>query len=47
MGAGAAHLPNKLIHEPWRSPKAPADYPSPILDHAEARARTLARYRSV
>jgi len=42
-----AHLPNKLIHEPWRSPDSPVDYPLPILDHAEARARTLARYRSV
>ncbi|MDQ3691449.1 MAG: DNA photolyase family protein [Chloroflexota bacterium] len=42
-----AHLPSKLIHDPWRSPDAPADYPPPILDHADARARTLARYRSV
>lgn len=42
-----AHLPDELIHEPWRSPEAPKDYPPPILDHAEARARTLARYRSV
>ncbi|CAN5292400.1 hypothetical protein BH24CHL10_BH24CHL10_06890 [soil metagenome] len=41
-----AHLPSTLIHEPWRSPDAPADYPSPILDHADARARTLGRYRA-
>ncbi len=41
-----AHLPSRLIHEPSRSPDAPADYPSPILDHADARARTLGRYRA-
>ena len=32
------------IHEPWRAPSPPNDYPPPMLDHAEARARTLARY---
>jgi deoxyribodipyrimidine photo-lyase len=32
------------IHEPWRAPSPPTGYPSPMLDHAEARQRTLARY---
>jgi deoxyribodipyrimidine photo-lyase len=32
------------IHEPWRAPSPPSDYPAPILDHAEARQRTLTRY---
>ncbi len=32
------------IHEPWRSPSPPKEYPAPILDHADARRRTLARY---
>ena len=41
-----AHLPNALIHEPWRAPEPPRGYPPPILDHAEARQRTLARYRA-
>lgn len=41
-----AHLPNELIHEPWRATEPPRDYPAPTLDHAEARARTLARYRA-
>ena len=41
-----SHLPNERIHEPWRAAEQPPDYPAPILDHAEARARTLARYRA-
>lgn len=41
-GLDAAH-----IHEPWRSPSPPRDYPPPMLDHAEARQRTLARYAAV
>ena len=32
------------IHEPWRAPAPSRGYPLPILDHAEARQRTLARY---
>ena len=51
-----AALPDKLIHAPWLA--SPADlaaakvelgvtYPRPIVDHAEARQRTLARYRAV
>jgi deoxyribodipyrimidine photo-lyase len=39
-----ADLDTPDIHEPWRSPSPPRDYPPPILDHAEARQRTLARY---
>ncbi len=48
-----AQLPGKLIHAPWLA--RPVDleaagvrlgvhYPLPIVEHAEARARTLARY---
>jgi deoxyribodipyrimidine photo-lyase len=40
-----AGLPDELIHEPWRAPRPPRDYPAPMLDHAEARQRTLERYR--
>jgi deoxyribodipyrimidine photo-lyase len=39
-----ADLDADHIHEPWRAPSPPSDYPAPILDHAEARQRTLARY---
>jgi deoxyribodipyrimidine photo-lyase len=42
-----ATVPDEHIHEPWRAPREPADYPAPILDHAAARERTLARYRAV
>jgi deoxyribodipyrimidine photo-lyase len=35
------------VHEPSRAPSPPRDYPSPILDHGEARQRTLARYAAV
>jgi len=39
-------LPSAHVHEPWRAPEPPADYPPPIVDHAEARERTLARFRT-
>ena len=39
-----ADLDPAHLHEPWRAPSPPRDYPVPILDHAEARQRTLARY---
>ncbi|MGZ8475925.1 MAG: cryptochrome/photolyase family protein [Candidatus Limnocylindria bacterium] len=42
-----ADLDPSHVHEPWRSPSPPPHYPTPILDHAEARQRTLARYREV
>ncbi|MES2207019.1 MAG: deoxyribodipyrimidine photo-lyase [Pseudomonadota bacterium] len=40
-----AHLPNKYIHSPWESAHPPANYPSPIIDHAKARLLTLQRYK--
>jgi deoxyribodipyrimidine photo-lyase len=39
-------VPDAGVHEPWRAPTPPPDYPAPIVDHAEARRRTLARYRA-
>jgi deoxyribodipyrimidine photo-lyase len=42
-----ADVSDAFVHEPWRAPQPPTDYPPPILDHAEARARTLDRYRAV
>jgi deoxyribodipyrimidine photo-lyase len=41
-----ADLPDEHIHEPWRATEPPRDYPLPIIEHADARERTLARYRS-
>jgi deoxyribodipyrimidine photo-lyase len=41
-------LDDKMIHAPWEWPAAPkADYPAPLVDHAKARATTLARYAVV
>jgi deoxyribodipyrimidine photo-lyase len=42
-----AEVRDEHIHEPWRAPEPPPGYPAPIVDHAEARARTLSRYRAV
>lgn len=49
-----AALPAPAIHAPWRHPKELAaagivlgrDYPEPIVDHAVARERALAAYKS-
>jgi deoxyribodipyrimidine photo-lyase len=42
-----AAVPDKFIHAPWRYPAGIPDYPPPIVDHAQARAITLALFRSV
>jgi deoxyribodipyrimidine photo-lyase len=48
-----ASVPDKFIHAPWRMGAAEQaacgvaidrDYPAPVVDHARARERTLARY---
>lgn len=35
------------IHEPSKGGSPPRGYPPPVVDHAEARERTLARYRAI
>jgi deoxyribodipyrimidine photo-lyase len=49
-----ADVPDKYIHAPWTMPPATQemcgvvigrDYPAPIVDHAEARQRTLDRFK--
>jgi deoxyribodipyrimidine photo-lyase len=48
-----AHVPDKLIHQPWKMPLdmqqklgcvIGQDYPAPIVEHAWARERALAAY---
>ena len=39
-----ADVPDRLIHAPWKMVPPPANYPPPIVDHAAARERTLARF---
>jgi deoxyribodipyrimidine photo-lyase len=38
---------SKFIHAPWTSPSPPADYPAPMVDHAEERNEALARYSAL
>ncbi|MCM8748202.1 DNA photolyase family protein [Thermomicrobiaceae bacterium CFH 74404] len=49
------HVPDEFIHRPWAMPRAVQErcgcrigreYPSPIVDHAVARQRAIARYRA-
>ncbi|MEN9880065.1 MAG: hypothetical protein RIQ55_711 [Pseudomonadota bacterium] len=49
------NVPDKYIHAPWTMPASVQtecgvligrDYPMPIVDHAEARRRTLARFKN-
>ena len=51
-----AQLPNRWLHAPWTAPEAVladagvrlgVDYPEPIVDHAEARARALEALKSL
>ncbi len=43
-----AKLDNKVIHAPWLSAGAGSiKYPPPLVDHAQARAKTLERYAVV
>jgi deoxyribodipyrimidine photo-lyase len=39
-------LAGARAHRPWESPLEAPDYPPPIVDHAMARERALARYRA-
>jgi deoxyribodipyrimidine photo-lyase len=51
-----ARLPDAMVHAPWRANPVELtaanlvldrDYPSPIVDHDEARRRTLERFEAV
>ncbi|HSJ98536.1 MAG TPA: deoxyribodipyrimidine photo-lyase, partial [Myxococcota bacterium] len=37
---------NRYLQRPWEAPTPPRDYPRPILDHAERRARALRRFEA-
>lgn len=41
-----SRVASEAIHEPWRADPPPSGYPPPIVEHAEARQRALARYRA-
>lgn len=40
-------VPDKFIHAPWKMTSPPMGYPAPLVDHATARERTLARFAAV
>ena len=40
------HLPDRIIHEPWKSKSETLDYPPPIVDHREARERALGAFQA-
>ncbi|MFC5675803.1 cryptochrome/photolyase family protein [Aeromicrobium endophyticum] len=42
-----ADVPAKHVHTPWEMDEPPADYPAPIVDHAEERAESLRRYEAI
>ena len=39
-----AGVAGKAVHQPWTLDDPPADYPAPIVDHAEEREESLRRY---
>ncbi len=39
-------LSDRYIHCPWESPSPPADYPGPIVDHAERRIAAITRFEA-
>lgn len=42
-----ADVPAKHIHTPWEMGEPPADYPPPLVDHAEERRESLRRYDAI
>lgn len=40
-------VPNRFIHEPWLMETPPRNYPPPMIDHQEARERTLNAYTAI
>jgi len=42
-----ADVPVKQIHAPWELDEPPANYPPPLVDHAEERLESLRRYYAI
>jgi deoxyribodipyrimidine photo-lyase len=41
-----AHLQSEIIHDPWTTETKISDYPPPIVDHKQARERTLQAFKA-
>jgi deoxyribodipyrimidine photo-lyase len=39
-------VPDAHVHAPWQADRPPADYPHPLVDHAEQREIAIERFRS-
>ncbi|MDF2979551.1 MAG: Deoxyribodipyrimidine photo-lyase [Actinomycetospora sp.] len=39
-----AGIEGKKVHQPWKLPEPPSDYPAPIVDHKAERAEALDRF---
>ncbi|MBC7633399.1 deoxyribodipyrimidine photo-lyase [Aeromicrobium sp.] len=42
-----ANVDSRNVHTPWELDEPPADYPAPIVDHAEERRESLRRYEAI
>lgn len=42
-----SQITGSAVHEPWRLPTPPADYPGPMVDHRLAREEALSRYAAL
>ena len=46
LGAGAAGLDARSIHEPWRYAGGPKAYPKPLVDLKASRERAIAHFKA-
>ncbi|MEJ2884895.1 cryptochrome/photolyase family protein [Actinomycetospora aeridis] len=42
-----ADVPGKKVHQPWKLPEPPADYPEPVVDHKAERQEALDRFNKL
>lgn len=40
-------IPGKAVHQPWKLPHPPKDYPGPMVDHAQERKIALDRFNAI
>ena len=40
-------IPGRAVHQPWKLPQPPPDYPPPVVDHAQERRTALDRYHAI
>jgi deoxyribodipyrimidine photo-lyase len=40
-------VPGKAVHQPWKLPNRPKDYPEPMVEHAQERQVALERFGQI